>query len=165
MHRQGELDLLAIIASNMQAFIVIGCGRAHEFRNLAQKGLTKYNFKMLGIDRLPSSQVPPLQDFEYWPTDIFPQPNEFNPALSQAIKAWRSRHNDPVLFYTDNGNKISELNALIPLLRPNDILGTHDFGTEVPLTYSPGPDFTYLSEYDDYIDANYCMQAFWRRNP
>jgi hypothetical protein len=160
MHRKCELDLLAIVTSNLAGLVIIGCGRGHEFLNIRAKGLTGYNFKMLGIDRIT---LPPTE-FPYWQSNILTVPETFNPDLLTALQQWRDNTEDSVLFYTDNGHKITELNALRPILRPNDIIGTHDFGTEVPLTYDPGPDFAYLTAYDEYINNNFCMQGFWVKN-
>jgi hypothetical protein len=35
------------------------------------------------------------------------------------------------LLYCDNGNKIKEINMYAQYLNPNDLLGVHDWGTEV----------------------------------
>lgn len=39
------------------------------------------------------------------------------------------------LLYTDNGNKVEEITRFAPLLKPGDLLGTHDYLTEVPIEW------------------------------
>lgn len=39
------------------------------------------------------------------------------------------------LLYCDNGNKVEELTRYAPLLQPGDLLGCHDYATEVPVEW------------------------------
>ncbi len=42
-------------------------------------------------------------------------------------------HDDwKVLLYCDNGNKVEEITRFAPFLKPGDLLGCHDYATEVP---------------------------------
>jgi hypothetical protein len=37
-----------------------------------------------------------------------------------------------ICLYCDNGNKVEEITRFAPLLKPGDLLGCHDYATEVP---------------------------------
>jgi len=52
--------------------------------------------------------------------------------LSEIDKISQLLLNDgTVMLYTDNGNKMKEIELYAPFLKKGDILGTHDYGTEV----------------------------------
>jgi hypothetical protein len=40
-----------------------------------------------------------------------------------------------LLLYCDNGNKVEEITRYAPLLKPADLLGCHDYSTEVPVEW------------------------------
>lgn len=73
---------------------------------------------------------------------------------------------DRVLLYCDNGRKMQELATFAPLLKRNDILGCHDYRTEVqpnvigPILEALG----YVELVDTQLMADlYTLQMFWER--
>lgn len=160
MQRQCELSLLAMLAAGMGGLVVIGCGHGCEF-----KALEKYQGRLqcLGIDRFPDVTIPWA---EYWQRELFPDGANFSHEVREELSAWRDKISGSVLWYTDNGFKIGELIAMHQLCRPGDIIGTHDFSTEVPLDSVPflaEAGFVYMDECDLYINRFYCLQGFWKK--
>jgi hypothetical protein len=158
MHRQCELDLLAQIARGAAGFCVIGCGAGEEF--LALKAVCPELPHCLGIDRLGDPGIPGVA---YWNRDLLPT-GQFDSKITAELEDWRESIDGPVFWYTDNGNKVEELAALALICKQGDVLGTHDFGTEVPLcvdTFLRVLGFQYIEQFDDAINANFHLQGFW----
>jgi len=156
MHRMCELDLLSAIVNGkrMDGFVVVGCGNGAEFQNIS------IMVECLGIDRFPDVVIP---NAEYWDRDLIVD-GVFSHDVFQELLLWRSKIQGPVLFYTDNGNKVLEIKAMTGLCLPGDIIGTHDLGTEVPIDidkFLTDNGFQYLAVFDPYIDKYLCHQGFW----
>lgn len=156
MHRLCELDLLsAVVNGKMAGFVVIGCGqKGAEFMGVGMQ------VECLGIDRFPQAN---FTNAEYWDRELIVD-GIFSHDVYQDLLLWRSKICGPVLFYTDNGNKVAEIYAMMGLCLEGDILGTHDLGTEVPLDIDnvlSQNGFKYLAEFDKYIDHYLCHQGFW----
>lgn len=162
MHRKCELGLLNIVATGMKGVVVIGCGHGEEFNAVLE---SDPKMICLGIDRLPN--VDPKGRWSYLNRNLFPVFPIFNLDVVNELREWRASVPGNVLWYTDNGFKISELIAMSALCLPGDIIGTHDFSTEVPLDAVPFLSehcgFTYLAEHDAYINRFFCLQGFWRK--
>jgi cephalosporin hydroxylase len=79
----------------------------------------------------------------------------------------KSLHSDNrVLLYCDNGRKMQELATFAPLLKRNDILGCHDYRTEVqPKVIGPTLEaLGYVELVDTQLMADlYTLQMFWER--
>ena len=156
MHRQCELNLLTEIVNGfkMAGFLVLGCGRGAEFLDIQDQT------QCVGVDHIPGVV---LQNATYWHRNII-QETMFDQVLLRDIGAWANTVAGPTLFYCDNGFKVAELVAMASLCQPGDILGTHDFGTEVPLDFNEFLEeqgFIYMNRFDEYIDKFLCMQGFW----
>lgn len=72
----------------------------------------------------------------------------------------------PVFNYNDNGHKIKELDIVSSVMRPGDVIGCHDFGTEVPkksIKFLEDRGFIILEQYEKWINENLCLQRFWKK--
>ncbi len=86
--------------------------------------------------------------------------------LGQQVKKFIEECDGPIVIYTDNGNKPTELAIVSEHMRPGDICGSHDFS---------GPDWTAfvgflkkrnfatLKNYEPYILEHLCLQRFWMK--
>ena len=151
MMRQCEIDQIAVVSIEMEGYCSIGCGNGYEFP------FVKCPHK-LGVDIIWLKNP----HFPFWSRNLIVN-HKFNEIVREKLIEWRNEIDGKVFFYTDNGNKIVELRAISTICQPGDILGTHDFGTEVPFSMIDELEnlgFRYMSEYDDYLTEYYCLQMF-----
>jgi len=151
MMRQCEIDQIAAVSIEMEGYCSIGCGNGYEFP------FVKCPHK-LGVDIIWLKNP----HFPFWSRNLIVN-NEFNKVVIKELTEWRKDIDGKVFFYTDNGNKILELRAIAPICQPGDILGTHDFGTEVPFSMIDELEckgFRHMNEYDNYLTEYYCLQMF-----
>lgn len=152
MMRLCEIQQIEAVCSKMEGYCSIGCGNGYEFP------FVKCDNK-LGIDVVWLKNPP----FQFWSRNLIIN-NKFNEKVIEELVEWRKDIKGKVFFYTDNGNKVIELKAIAPICKPGDILGTHDFGTEVPFSMIDELEgFRYMDEYDCYLTEHYCLQAFWEK--
>lgn len=60
---------------------------------------------------------------------------EANSTAYRVLFNWQRMERSRTLLYTDNGNKVEEITRFAPLLKVGDMLGTHDYATEVPVDW------------------------------
>ena len=153
MMRVCELELLAKVAKGMDGFVVIGCGYGWEFQRTSCP-------HQLGIDRFLDVYI---KDTVYAARNIM-EGNEMSALLIEELGEWKDLISGPILWWTDNGYKVAELKGVVMLMKPGDIIGTHDFGTEVSLEwwteFCTTNGLRDMTEHDEYIDKYFCLQAF-----
>lgn len=175
--RACELQALARIAQSISAdaYVSLGCGAGWDFRALDVLGLP---IRSLGFDCTDALDENTNADVEFHKLSIFDPlglrlSDEVEVILSDFLGRCRM---GPVLFYTDNGHKLTELRDLVPFTEIGDVLGTHDWGdgpitragtaTEVPesecgFLYEAG--FELLRTPEPWLETHRAIQRFWLR--
>ena len=185
--RVAELLSIAKAASEMKAdaYVSIGCGAGCDFQTIYDH---YKNIPMLGFDRKNISSHIEGPKVQFHKEVIFigsvnhmqilPS-YTFTESVSKKILDFSSSIKGPVLYYTDNGNKLSEMKQLIKWVKSGDVLGTHDWSdsldhktaigsqTEVEekdcvFLYQLG--FEVFKPIQKWIVDNKCMQRFWIKN-
>lgn len=157
MTRVCELQLLGKIAEKCDLYIEIGCGEGSSLLLMKKLGVMCFGFDHVSkvLDGVGTS---------YIKCEIFNGlefTKEFKSHLAKLLDD--AVYNLPVFVYCDNGSKVEELKYIAPLLKRGDIIGTHDYPTEVPMGFVPSDEYELITEYDDYIKHYACLQRFWRK--
>jgi predicted O-methyltransferase YrrM len=156
MHRVCELQLVARMADIIRPalYLELGCGNGY-LMSLIQELSPKT--RLVGYEHLSEPIRPGI---EIRQMDIFSQ------ATLEELTLLFSEYQDSRIFvYTDNGNKFRELQMVAPLLKPGDVLATHDWPNEV----IPGggeqflldSGFEVINELLPYIRDFASLQRFW----
>lgn len=157
--RQCELDLIKDICidQKIQTYIELGCGLGFTLYKVSP-----YVEKVIGYDHLPNMKFDVFNNIEYRQRNLFEMPG-FSEKVLKEIQD--DIQNKKTLIYCDNGHKIGELVAISKIVKPGDIIGTHDFPTEVPFesTLFLADGFHVLEEYEPYIEEHACLQRFWEK--
>ena len=153
--RKCELMTVARIAQDCDLFISIGCGTHGFDMRLAREQST--SLRIVGFDRLPPSQD--FQDLriEHHVVNVFDW--ETREEISKLVKS-----HGRCLVYCDNGNKIRELHMVRGLLKPDDVLGVHDYPIEVPEDSTGFLDedgYVLYEKVEPWIEDHLCRQRFW----
>lgn len=174
MMRVAELQAIATVAQhiNAKAYVSIGCGQGYDFL------LLRENYRSvpaLGFDVCAVSPDNVYPEVEFHREGIFQSDRYvFHPHVHDKIRSFLGKNPGPALFYTDNGLKIDELRELIPHVKADDVMGTHDWGID-PLTpvgtyaevlehacgflYDAG--FKVFEPVESWIKSHKCLQRFW----
>lgn len=156
MTRECELQLLGKIAKECGLYIEIGCG----------EGFSLLLMKKLGVMCFGFDHVPYALDgvgTSYINCEIFNGiefTNEFKTEFARLIDD--AVADLPIFVYCDNGSKVQELQYIAPLLSKGDIIGTHDYPTEVPEGFDL-EGYELITEHDEFIRHYACLQRFWRK--
>ena len=155
MHRKAEFDLVLQIAGNhdFKVFLELGSGQGALLKEM------KATYPHLNIVGFEILEMPQMEGVDFRSgKDIFACAKEIQDIVTNAA--------GPVLSYNDNGSKIKELDLVSEVMRPGDVIGCHDFGTEVPKTSVPflkERGFTILQQYEEWINTHLCLQRFWQK--
>jgi hypothetical protein len=161
---------------NAKAYVTIGCGAGADITSVA---LHHKQIPTLAFDWAPISPEANHSLVEFHQEDLFtkkvvhPLPHytydpsyTFTPKVHQIIKDFIDKmyNPTPILYYTDNGKKLAEMGELLRYLRPLDLLGCHDYGTEVPekecyFLYDNGLEL--YAPYESWVKKHGCWQRFW----
>ena len=165
MTRTCELDLLCKIATG-HSYIEIGSGRGFSLLLMKSMGIECFGFDHLSevLDGLGTSYI----NCEILKGSQITE--EFQERFTVLVRgvagagagAGAGAAAPPLFVYCDNGHKVEELRYVAPLLSKGDILGTHDWPTEVPEDFSLDG-YELITEYDEYIKHYACLQRFWQK--
>lgn len=174
-----ELQALAKVCDKIIAtgYISIGCGDCWDIFSLQHN--TKFMPKCLGFDiNLGNVNKFPDDRVELYKTNIFDSNGKFTKSVLNVIETFCNSLPEPgnILFYTDNGYKLKELENLLPFMKYGDVIGTHDWGngnttrantnTEVHedkcgfILYAGLTHFTFI---EPWLVENNCIQKFWQK--
>jgi hypothetical protein len=171
-----ELMGIGILANALMAnaYVTIGCGAGADILAIT---INYKELPTLAFDRVPISQESTHSGVEFHNIDLFVKEvihppkqykvdlsNPFRPMIHDIIYDFTSRFPSPILYYTDNGKKLNELHELLKYLRRGDVIGTHDFTTEVPeeeCQFILDAGCSVLSSYESWVKDHHCLQRFW----
>ena len=158
MTRKCETQLLGMVAVGCSQYIELGCGDGYSLLLMKRLGLMCFGFdRVEPLEGVGTSYIKCdiLKAADGDMTEEFKE--KFNKLVDSALEGL------PIFVYCDNGNKVKELQYVAPLLKSGDIIGTHDYPTEVPMGFVPGNDYELITEHDAYIEKYACLQRFWRK--
>jgi len=156
MHRKAEIILLLQIINEYMfpTYIEIGCGRGSFLKMVNNTFISKIN--LIGYDKEKPLASLPRNVNHIVMDNIFLHKEE----ISNRIKKAKGR----VFIYCDNGNKIREIDFTSKAMKKGDVIGTHDYCTEVPMKsidFLKERGFESINKYENWINTHLCLQKFW----
>ena len=150
MHRICEIELLQAIAAvyEPKLYIELGCGAGHTLKAVKE---ASYFTQVVGYENYIATTNPDIRTFDVFSPECLEDIKKLTPYSSLFI-------------YTDNGHKITELDMMAKLLKPGDIIGTHDYPNEVvDDRFLIDQGLIHMTEFENYIEEYASLQRFWRK--
>mgnify|MGYP001610458782 FL=1 len=133
-HRWEDLDLIrrTIIEKKPKVSIELGTALGG-FSALLADTVSEWGGKVYTFDKVRHEGVideleKRFLNLKFIQSDVIASPN---PLVIDLLKS-----SDSVFLYCDNGNKLREMAFYAPYLPLGGLLGCHDYGTEVPLSFA-----------------------------
>ena len=156
MHRRAEFELVLITLNDHpdhKTFLELGSGEGILLKE------AKERFPYLEVIGFEHRDMPLIAGVDFrTKKDIFESVDE----IQEIIKSASS----PIVSYNDNGHKVRELDIVSEAMRVGDIIGCHDFGTEVPQSsvgFLAERGFEIIESYEEHINNHLCLQRFWQK--
>ena len=159
MQRECEVALTVQIAEDIKAkmFIDVGTGAGQTTQRVHDT--MGDDCSIVGFDWKPRGPFAISSKIEHWYGDLFAD----DAATLRKMVAQAER---PLFVYCDNGHKIRELDIVSEHMCVGDVIGCHDYGTEVPhdsVPFLAERGFEVMEDVQRWIEDTRCLQQFWKK--
>jgi hypothetical protein len=137
IHRYEDLALIRSVLRDLAPERVIELGTAEGgFAAFLACTVIEWDGRVLSLDKLPPDPGHAAWFAETYQNLTLVQAEILEPTV-QTIELLQDWFQHPYCcLYTDNGNKVKELEMYVPLMHEIAMVGSHDYGTELPAVWA-----------------------------
>lgn len=165
MQRQCEHDLVVRLVKDHKPAIYVELGSGNGLLlERVKKALP--DARVIGFEIKPAKNVIDRckkLGIDFRSQDVFEDKGKL---FRQQMREFIEECDGPIVVYTDNGNKPSELEMVSEYMRPGDICGSHDFsGPNWAgfVGFLKKRNFATMKDYEPFILEHLCLQRFWMK--